>query len=154
MKLKVGNKAPDFELPDQNGNTHKLRDFRGKKVLIYFYPRDNTPGCTTEACQIRDNFLKFQKINVVVLGISIDSAKSHQNFAAKYRLPFTLLSDITKEVVKKYGVYKIKKFMGKEFMGTVRTSFLIDKDGRIEKIYENVKPAIHSQEVIEDLQAA
>lgn len=154
MKLKVGNKAPDFELPDQNGNTHKLRDFRGKKVLIYFYPRDNTPGCTTEACQIRDNFLKFQKINVVVLGISTDSTKSHQNFAAKYRLPFTLLSDITKEVVKKYGVYKIKKFMGKKFMGTVRTSFFIDKDGKIEKIYENVKPAVHAQEVIEDLQAA
>lgn len=151
MDLKVGSIAPDFKLPDQNGHVHKLLDFRGKKVLLYFYPKDNTPGCTVEACQIRDNYQKFQKINAVVLGISADSVTSHQNFSDKYRLPFTLLSDVAKEVVKKYGVYKPKKFMGRQFLGIVRTSFLIGQDGRIEKIYENVKPAIHAQEVIADL---
>lgn len=151
MKLKVGGKAPDFELPDQNGKFHKLSDFLGMKILVYFYPKDATPGCTTEACQIRDNFPNFGKVNAVVLGISTDTIESHKKFAQKHKLPFTLLSDVNKEVVKTYDVYKPKKFMGREFLGTLRTSFLIAENGKIIKIYENVKPAFHAQEVLEDL---
>ena len=151
MKLKTGDAAPDFELDDQNGKVRRLSEFRGKKILLYFYPRDNTPGCTTEACQLRDNFPKFGKINAVVLGISTDSVESHKKFAQKYQLPFTLLADINKKVVKAYGVWQTKKFMGREFMGTVRTSFLIDERGKIVKIYEKVKPPVHAQEVLQDL---
>ena len=151
MRLKVGDATPLFELPDQNGKTRKLTDYRGRKVLIYFYPKDDTPGCTTEACQIRDNFPKFEETLVAVLGISNDSPESHKKFSQKYKLPFTLLADTNKEVVKTYDVYKPKKFLGREFLGTVRTSFLIDETGKIIKIYENVKPAIHAQEVLRDL---
>ena len=151
MRLKVGDTSPLFELPDQNGKTHKLADYRGRKVLIYFYPKDGTPGCTTEACQIRDNFPKFEETLVAVLGISTDSPESHKKFSQKYKLPFTLLADTNKEVVKTYDVYKPKKFLGREFLGTVRTSFLIDEAGKIIKIYENVKPAIHAEEVLRDL---
>jgi len=151
MRIKVGDAAPLFELPDQNGKTHKLADYRGRKVLIYFYPKDGTPGCTTEACQIRDNFPKFEETKVAVLGISTDSPESHKKFSQKYKLPFTLLADTNKEVVKTYDVYKPKKFLGREFLGTVRTSFLIDEAGKIIKIYENVKPAIHAEEVLRDL---
>jgi len=138
-------------LPDQNDKTHKLADYRGRKVLIYFYPKDGTPGCTTEACQIRDNFPKFEETLVAVLGISTDSPESHKKFSQKYKLPFTLLADTNKEVVKTYDVYKPQKFLGREFLGTVRTSFLIDETGKIIKIYENVKPAAHAQEVLRDL---
>ena len=152
MDLKVGDIAPDFELPDQDGKTHKLSDYLGQKILVYFYPKDDTPGCTKEACQIRDNFPKFSGVNTLVLGISTDSVESHKKFAQKYRLPFTLLSDVKKEVVKKYGVYQPKKLFGKEFFGTVRTSFLIDKRGKIAKIYEKVKPAIHATDVLNDLE--
>ena len=151
MRLKVGDASPLFELPDQNGKTHKLADYRGRKVLIYFYPKDGTPGCTTEACQIRDNFPKFEETLVAVLGISTDSPESHKKFSQKYKLPFTLLADTNKEVVKTYDVYKPKKFLGREFLGTVRTSFLIDEAGKIIKIYENVKPATHAEEVLRDL---
>lgn len=152
MNLKVGDDAPDFELPDQDGKTHKLSDYLGQTILVYFYPRDFTPGCTAEACQIRDNFPKFSGVNTLVLGISTDTVESHKKFAQKYRLPFTLLSDVKKEVVKNYGVYKPKKLFGKEFFGTARTSFLIDKNGKITKIYEKVKPTTHATNVLIDLE--
>lgn len=151
MDLKVGDSAPDFELPDQDGKIHKLSDYQGQKILVYFYPKDNTPGCTIEACQIRDDFPKFNSIKAEVLGISTDSVESHQKFAQKHSLPFTLLADANKEVVKAYNVYKPKKFLGKEFLGTQRTSFLIDGGGKIAKIYEKVKPALHAKEVLRDL---
>lgn len=151
MKLKVGQSAPDFALPDQNGKTHKLSNYKGKWVLIYFYPKDDTPGCTKEACSIRDNLAMFEKSQAKILGISVDSVKSHDKFAKKYRLPFTLLSDEDKKVVKAYGVWGKKKFMGREYMGTNRTSFLIDPKGEISKIYEKVKPEAHAGEVLEDL---
>lgn len=151
MKLEVGREAPPFTLSDQNGARHALSDYRGHWVLVYFYPKDNTPGCTKEACAIRDSFPDFTKIDAVVLGISVDSTASHLKFAEKFRLPFTLLSDGEKETVKKYGVWGKKKFMGKEYMGTRRMSFLIDPEGKIAKIYEKVKPAGHAAEVLEDL---
>lgn len=151
MDLKVGDSAPDFELPDQDGKIHKLSDYQGQKILVYFYPKDNTPGCTIEACQIRDDFPKFNSIKAEVLGISTDSVESHKKFSQKHSLPFTLLADANKEVVKAYGVYKPKKFLGKEFLGTQRNSFLIDGDGKIAKIYEKVKPALHAKEVLRDL---
>ncbi len=150
-KLKIGDIAPDFKLPDQNGKIHKLSDYRGKWVLVYFYPKDDTPGCTTEACTLRDNFSFFKKLNCQILGISTDSVKSHQKFAQKYNLPFPILADKNKEVVKKYGVYGEKKFLGKVFMGTQRVSFLINPEGKIEKIYEKVVPQTHANEVINDL---
>ncbi len=151
MKLKVGEKAPDFELPDQNGKKHKLSDYLGKNILLYFYPKDFTPGCTKEACQIRDSFPKFNDTKTVVLGVSTDSSERHKKFAGKYNLPFILLADTDKEVVKAYGVYNPKKFFGKELLGVARTSFLIGKNGEIIKIYEKVKPAPHVQEVLEDI---
>jgi len=150
-KVKVGQLAIDFELPDQNGKAHKLSDYKGKWILLYFYPKDDTPGCTKEACAIRDYFPNFKKLKAAVLGISVDSVESHKKFAEKYRLPFTLLSDSKKEVVKKYGVWGKKTFMGKAFMGTKRTSFLISPEFKIVKVYENVKPEIHAEEVLNDL---
>jgi|SRR5581483_1661243 len=151
MKLKEGKLAPDFSLPDQNGKSHKLSDYRGQWVLIYFYPKDDTPGCTKEACAIRGMFPDFKKLKVQVFGISTDSVKSHKKFEEKYDLPFTLLADEDKKVVEKYGVWSKKKFMGREYMGTFRTSFLVDPQGKIFKIYENVKPEVHAEEVLEDL---
>lgn len=149
MKLKVKQLAPDFELLDQDGKINKLSDYRNQWVLLYFYPKDDTPGCTKEACAIRDSFPAFGELKVKVFGVSVDSVKSHKKFAEKYDLPFTILADEKKEVVKKYGVWQKKKFMGKEYMGTVRTSFLIDPKGKLAKIYENVKPEIHAGEVLE-----
>jgi peroxiredoxin Q/BCP len=151
VKLKQGARAPDFTLPDQAGKEHKLSAYRGKWVLIYFYPKDDTPGCTKEACAIRDNFPTFKKLKAQVFGISVDSMKSHKKFVEKFDLPFTLLSDEGKEVVKLYGVWGKKKFMGREFMGTNRMSFLIDPKGGIAKIYEKVKPAEHAEEVLSDI---
>lgn len=151
MNLKQNQSAPDFTLPDQNSKNHKLSDYKGGWVLVYFYPKDDTPGCTKEACSIRDNFPKFTKSKAIVLGISIDSIKSHAKFVKKYKLPFTLLSDEDKSVVKKYGVWAKKKFMGKEYLGTLRTSFLIDPKGKIAKIYEKVNPEIHAEEVLKNL---
>lgn len=150
-KIKEGNKAPDFSLPDQDGKQVSLSEFIGEWVLVYFYPKDDTPGCTKEACSFRDNFPKFKKLNLKVLGISTDTVKSHGKFRDKYELPFTLLADEKKEVVEKYGVWQKKKFMGREYMGTVRSSFLINSEGKIVKIYENVKPETHANEVLEDL---
>lgn len=149
MPLKLNQKAPEFELPDQDGKMHKLSDYRGQWALLYFYPKDDTPGCTKEACMIRDNFPDFKKLKIQVFGISTDSVKSHKKFADKYELPLTLLADEKREAVEKYGVWGKKKFMGREYMGTFRTSFLIDPHGTIARIYENVKPDLHAEEVLE-----
>lgn len=151
MKLKVNQKAPDFSLPDQEGEEHKLSDYKGKWVLLYFYPKDDTPGCTKEACMIRDSFPDFKKLKITVLGASTDSVKSHKKFEDKYKLPFTLLADEDKKLVKSYGVWAKKKFMGREYVGTLRNSFLIDPKGKIAKIYEGVKPELHADEVLEDV---
>ncbi len=148
---KIGDEAPDFELLDQRGKLHALSGYAGKWVLVYFYPKDDTPGCTKEACMIRDYFPDFKKLKAKVLGVSVDSVKSHEKFAKKYQLPFALLADEKKAVVKKYGVWGKKKFMGHEYEGTLRTSFLIDPKGIIKKIYEDVNPAIHAEEVVKDL---
>lgn len=153
MKLSIGSIAPDFELLDQEGNLHTLHDYKGKYILIYFYPKDNTPGCTKEACKIRDSFSGFQQYNAVVLGISTDSVKSHLSFSTKFHLPFPLLADEQKRIVDLYGVWGKKKFMGKEYMGTNRTSFLIDPEGIIIKIYDQVKPETHAEEVLKDIQS-
>ena len=151
MKLSIGEKAPLFSLPDQNGAIHNLADMAGKRVLLYFYPKDDTGGCTKQACGIEAALPDFTKLGITVFGISVDSVKSHTKFAAKYGLSFTLLSDENKEVVEKYGVWGKKKFMGREYMGTMRISFLIGADGIIEKIYENVKPEAHAADVLADL---
>ncbi len=144
-------KAPNFTLPDQDGVSHTLSDYLGTWVVLYFYPKDDTPGCTQEACQIRDSFPDFQKLDTKVFGVSVDSVKSHKKFATKYNLPFTLLSDVEKKVVEAYDVWRMKKFMGREYMGTLRTTFLIDPEGEIVKRYENVKPAEHAGELLKDL---
>lgn len=149
----IGAPAPEFSLKDQNEMVHNLHDYRGKWVLLYFYPKDNTPGCTKQACAIRDEFPSFAKLNCVVFGISTDSEKSHKKFEEKFALPFTLLADTEKKVVHDYGVWAPKKFMGREFLGTLRTSFLIDPEGNIAKIYEKVKPEEHADEVLRDLGA-
>ncbi len=149
--LKIGIKAPVFILPDQNGKKHSLSDYKGQWVLLYFYPKDNTTGCTKEACAIRDLYFDYQKLKIKVIGISADSVKSHEKFAKKYDLPFIILADQDKKVVKAYEVYAKKKFMGKEYMGILRTSFLINPQGKIAKIYEKVRPEIHAREVLDDL---
>jgi peroxiredoxin Q/BCP len=149
--LDVGTLAPDFTLPDQDGKPHTLSQYRGQYVLLYFYPKDDTPGCTKEACAIRDEFPHFESLNVRVLGISVDSVKSHKKFAEKFHLPFTLLADEHKKVVHHFGVWGEKRFIGQEYEGTFRTSFLIDPTGSIEKIYVDVKPSTHAEEVLKDL---
>jgi peroxiredoxin Q/BCP len=153
MKLTVGNKAPDFDVQDQDGKTQSLKQYKGKWVLLYFYPKDDTPGCTKEACAFRDNFPAFKKLDAVVLGVSIDSVAKHVKFIEKYQLPFTLLADVDKQIVDAYDVWGKKKFMGREYMGTFRTSFLIDPQGKIAKIYEEVKPEQHAEEVLKDIKA-
>ena len=131
--------APDFSLLDETGVARKLTDYRGKEVVLYFYPKDDTPGCTTEACNFRDDYSAYEKVGVVILGVSADSPKSHAKFKQKYHLPFTLLADEDHQVCEKYGVWAPKKMMGREFLGIMRTSFLISKDGLIKKVFENVK---------------
>lgn len=147
----VGSKAPDFTLLDQDGVAHTLSAYQGSTVLLYFYPKDDTPGCTKEACMLRDSFPNFSQKEAVVLGISPDSVKSHKKFAEKYSLPFTLLADSEKEVVSLYDVWGKKKFMGREYDGVFRTSFLINPEGDIAKVYENVRPEAHAAEVLEDI---
>ncbi len=151
MKLTIGDKAPEFNLPDQKGSLHSLKDQKGKWTLLYFYPKDDTPGCTIEACTIRDNYPAFKKLGITVFGMSADPVKKHEKFSEKYDLPFTLLSDEEKETLEAYGVWGKKKFMGREYMGISRESFLIDPKGKIVKIYEKVKPAQHAEETLEDL---
>ncbi len=152
LPLSIGDKAPDFSLSDQHGVLHTLQEAKGSWVLLYFYPKDDTPGCTKEACALRDSFPAFKKLNARVFGVSIDSVKKHEKFAQKYELPFTLLADEEKTLVQAYGVWAKKKFMGREYMGILRMSFLIDPKGNIAKIYENVKPETHAEEVLKDLQ--
>jgi peroxiredoxin Q/BCP len=149
--LKVGEQAPDFCLPNQDGEEICLRDFRGKWVILYFYPKDNTPGCTTEALDFTALKEEFEKEGAIILGVSPDSIKRHQNFITKKNLAITLLSDEDKEVLKKYGVWQLKKSFGKEYMGVVRTTFLIDPDGKIAYIWEKVKVKNHAKEVLEKL---
>lgn len=151
LNIKVGQAAPDFVLPNQDGKKIKLADLLGEWILLYFYPKDNTPGCTKEACSIRDTMPQFEQKGLKVMGISVDSVESHKKFSEKLNLSFDLLSDDQKKVVRSYGVWGQKKFMGREFMGTHRTSFLISPDGKIAKIYEKVKPAKHAQQVLDDI---
>lgn len=151
MKLKIGDKAPIFNAPDQFGEYHELRDYKGGWLLLYFYPKDNTPGCTAEACSLRDNFSKLKRADLKIVGVSVDSIKSHEKFASKYELPFTLLADEKHEVVNAYGVWGRRKFMGLMYEGTARTSFLINPNGKIAKIYEDVDPRDHAEEILADV---
>jgi peroxiredoxin Q/BCP len=151
--LKEGNKAPDFKLKDQDDKTISLKDFKGKNVVLYFYPKDNTSGCTAEACNFRDEFPKFGKLDAVILGVSPDSVESHKKFAQKYKLPFRLLSDGKKEVLEKYNVWQEKNMYGRKYMGVVRTTYVIDKEGKIKKIFNKVKVEGHNKEVMEALQS-
>lgn len=147
--LEINTMAPDFRLPDQNGEMVALSDFRGKKVVLYFYPKDNTPGCTAQACGFGEPYPQFTAAGAVVIGISKDSSASHKKFAAKYQLPFILLADEGLEVLKQYGVYQLKKLYGKESLGVVRTTYLIDEEGIIRKVLTKVKAKDNPAEMLE-----
>lgn len=149
--LNVFDTAPDFNLPDQNGKLHSLKDFQGKWLFLYFYPKDDTSGCTQEACDVRDNYESITESGVAVIGISPDSVKSHKKFETKNELNFTLLADEQKEVVQRYDVWKEKSMYGRKYMGVERTSFLISPEGKIIKIYSKVNPSGHIQTVLNDL---
>ena len=146
--VKEGNKAPDFTAKDQNGNKVKLSDLRGQKVVLYFYPKDDTPGCTKEACSFRDAKDVYAEKGIKVLGVSIDDEKSHQKFISKYELPFDLIADTDKKIVEKYGVWGEKSMYGKTYMGTLRKTFLIDEEGKVVKIFDKVKVSEHADEVL------
>nr|MBI1230203.1 thioredoxin-dependent thiol peroxidase [Cytophagales bacterium] len=148
MALAVGQEAPDFESKDQNGNTVKLSDYKGKKVVLYFYPKDNTPGCTAQACDLRDNYEALQKAGYEVIGVSSDSEKSHQKFIQKFELPFTLIADEDKSVHEKFGTWVEKSMYGKAYMGTARTTFIIDENGVIAEIIDKVKTKEHTNQII------
>jgi peroxiredoxin Q/BCP len=150
-KLNIGDKAPDFSLPATDGRTISLGDLRGKKVILYFYPKDSTPGCTKEACDFRDHADRLKRKGARVIGVSADSVKSHETFTKKYDLPFPLLSDESKGMLKAYGVWKEKSFMGRKYMGIVRTTVIIDDEGKIENVFENVSVKNHVDEVLEQL---
>jgi|ERR1043166_8501882 len=147
--LQIGDKAPDFTALTDSGEKIRLKDFRGKKVILYFYPKDDTPGCTREACDLRDSNAQLTKKGTVVLGVSVDDVDSHAKFKTKYRLPFPLISDEDHKIVEAYGVWKEKSMYGKKYMGTERTTFLIDEHGKIEKIYEKVKVEGHADALLE-----
>ena len=147
--LKEGDEAPDFSSKDQNGKDVSLADFKDKRVVLYFYPKDDTPGCTKEACSFRDADEVYRSKGITVLGISTDSEKSHQKFISKFQLPFDLLADVDKKIVEDYGVWGEKSMYGKKYMGTFRKTFLIDGDGKIVKIFEKVDVAAHADEVLE-----
>jgi peroxiredoxin Q/BCP len=147
--LEPGSMAPDFNLQDDTGTYRRLSDYRGKYVVLYFYPKDDTPGCTVEACSFRDGYGDYARAGVEILGISPDSVKSHVKFKDKFSLPFPLLADVDRQVCEEYGVWGLKKFMGREYFGVLRTTYLIAPDGTIAKVFENVKPAGHSQLVLE-----
>lgn len=147
--LKEGSTAPAFNTRDSEGRAVRLKDFRGKKVVLYFYPKDDTPGCTKEACSFRDAFADFEKRGIKVLGISTDNEASHKKFIQKYELPFTLLTDTDHSISDKYGTYGQKKFMGRTYLGVYRKTFLIDEKGKIKRIFEKVKPDEHAGEVLE-----
>jgi peroxiredoxin Q/BCP len=150
--LAVGTQAPEFTTTDQDGKTRRLSDFKGKKVILYFYPKNNTSGCTKEACAFRDNFAKFRELNVEILGVSIDTEKSHQAFAQKYELPFTLLADTDKRLVEAYGAWGEKSMYGKKYMGTNRVTYIIDEAGKIAAVFPKVKPDAHADEILAMLQ--
>ncbi len=147
--LKPGDKAPELKGTDQDGKPVSLSDYKGKKLILYFYPKDNTPGCTKEACNLRDNFKPLQKQGFEVLGVSTDGEKSHRKFIDKYDLPFRLLADPDKKVVNDYGVWGLKKFMGREYDGTHRTTFVIDEKGKIEHVIDKVKTKDHAQQIFD-----
>lgn len=149
MSLQIGDQAPDFEAPNQDGDTVKLSDFRGKKVVLYFYPKDNTSGCTAQACNLRDNYADLQKAGYEVIGISKDSVRSHKNFVGKQELPFTLISDEDTSINQAFGVWKEKSMYGKKYMGTARTTFLIDEEGKITDIIEKVKTKDHTAQILQ-----
>ena len=148
MILKAGDVAPDFSVNDQNGNPVKLSDFKGKKVVLYFYPKDNTPGCTAESCNLRDNYQALQKAGYEILGVSKDSEKSHRKFIDKFELPFTLLADTEKDIHEKYGTWIEKSMYGRKYMGTARVTFLIDENGIIEEIIEKVQTKDHTAQIL------
>jgi thioredoxin-dependent peroxiredoxin len=148
LKLKEGDKAPEFTVATNAGGRVSLSDYLGKNVILYFYPKDDTPGCTKEACAFRDSYGQFIRKGAVVLGVSTDSAKSHDKFVGKFQLPFPLLADEDKKVVEAYGVWGEKTFMGRKYLGTHRVTFLIGPDGRIKKIWPKVKPEEHAEEVL------
>jgi len=148
MYLESGTPAPDFTLPDENGDEHKLSDYLGGHVLLYFYPKDDTPGCTKEACNFRDDYSQYQDAAVTILGVSPDTSESHLKFKEKYQLPFTLLADVDQEVCELYGVWGPKKSFGKEYEGVHRTTYLIDPEGKIQQVFKKVSPAKHSAEVL------
>lgn len=147
--IKEGDFAPDFTVKDQSGETVKLSDFLGQRVVLYFYPKDDTPGCTKEACSLRDNFQTFERENIRILGVSTDDEKSHQKFIQKYELPFTLLADTDHAIADAYASYGEKKFMGKIYNGVLRRTFLIDETGKIKKIFDKVKVEEHADEVLQ-----
>ncbi|HEX5705998.1 MAG TPA: thioredoxin-dependent thiol peroxidase [Pyrinomonadaceae bacterium] len=146
--LKEGDAAPDFAARDAEGNEVRLSDLRGRKVMLYFYPKDDTPGCTKEACSIRDGFAEFERRGIKVLGVSLDDEASHREFASKYQLPFTLLADTDHAVSDAYGVYGEKNWMGKKYMGVDRKTFLIDEEGRLVKVFDKVNVEQHADEVL------
>ena len=147
--LKERSVAPDFAAKDAKGEIVRLKDLRGQKVVLYFYPRDDTPGCTKEACSFRDAFAQFKRRNIRILGVSVDSEASHSKFTAKYKLPFTLIADRDHAIADAYGVYGEKKFMGRTYLGVKRITYLIDEKGKIKKVFEKVKPEEHAQEVLD-----
>ena len=149
---KEGSVAPAFTTTDAEGNTVKLKDFRGEKVVLYFYPKDDTPGCTREACSFRDAFAEFKKRGIKILGVSPDKESSHKKFREKYKLPFTLLADTDRSIAEAYGTWGEKKFMGRTYMGVNRTTFLIDEKGKIKKVFQKVKPDEHAREVLDAFQ--
>jgi peroxiredoxin Q/BCP len=152
LKLREGDTAPEFTATSQDGSTVSLADLKGKNIILYFYPKDDTPGCTKEACAFRDEFAEFKAKGAVVFGVSTDPVKSHAKFVQKYKLPFTLLADEDKKIVQAYGVWGQKSFMGRKYMGTHRVTFLIGHDGRIKKIWPEVKPQDHAKEVLSEIQ--
>jgi len=152
MTFTIGDNAPDFTLPDQDGNNHTLSDYKGSPVVLYFYPKDHTSGCTKEACGFRDDYSAYQEAGVTILGVSPDSSRTHTNFIAKHELPFTLLADTDREVLRLYSAWGLKKMYGREYEGVLRTTYLIGADGKIAKIYQKVKPAAHSAEILADLE--
>lgn len=151
MTIQAGQPAPDFTLPDETGAPRRLSDLRGKPVVLYFYPKDDTPGCTKEACNFRDDYSAYQQAGVEIFGVSPDSPESHAKFKAKFHLPFHLLADPERQVIEMYGAWGLKKSMGREYEGVLRTTYLIGADGKISKIFENVRPADHSAEILAEL---
>ena len=152
--LTEGDQAPDFNITDQNGKVHNISAYKGKKIILYFYPKDLTPGCTVESCDLRDNYQALKKDGFEVIGVSADDEKKHQKFIAKHKLPFNLLADTNKDVLNKYGVWGEKKFMGRTYDGIHRTTFVINENGIIEKIISKVKTTNHTQQILNELKLA